>query len=67
MYEFLGRKKITIPISFEDFQNNVEKYLIQYIDNAASQHRKNVEEIELLHKEFLGQQQILYSKKRYDM
>lgn len=67
MYEFLGRKKITIPISFEDFRNNVEKYLIQYIDNAASQHKQNVEEIELLHKEFLGQQQILYSKKRYDM
>lgn len=67
MYNFEGRKKITIPVSLEDFEKDIPYYLKKYIDNAVSQHNENVKEIEFLHREFLGQQDILKSKKRYDL
>ena len=67
MYEFVGRKKITIPVSIEEFENDIPKYLKKYIDSAAKQHQENVQEIQALHKEFLGQQRILTEKKRYDL
>lgn len=66
MYNFIGRKKIKIPISKEEFYENVEENLIEFIGGAVSEHQNNVKEIEELHREFLGQQQIINSKKRYD-
>ena len=66
MYNFVGRKKIQIPISKEDFYKNITGNLLEFIGGAVSQHQVNVEEIQALHKEFLGQQTIIKSKKRYD-
>lgn len=67
MYEFIGRRQIKIPISKEDFLKNIEGNLLEFIDVAVKQHQQNVEEIKYLHKEFLGQQQIIKDKKRYDL
>lgn len=67
MYDFEGRKKITIPVSLEDFEQDIPYYLEKHIDDAVNQHNKNVKEIEILHREFLGKQDILKSKRRYDL
>lgn len=66
METFIGRKQITIPISKENFFENVEENLGLFLGNAISQHQKNVKEIEFLHKEYLGEQTIINSKMRYD-
>lgn len=62
----LGRKKIVIPISKEDFNKDIVYYCKEFINNAVQQHNKNVEEIQYLHQQYLGEQDILNSKKRYD-
>lgn len=61
-----GRKKIIIPISKEEFLEDVKGNIAKYISTAASQHAFNISEMEHIHNQYLGKQEILSDKKRYD-
>lgn len=61
-----GRQKVVIPISREDFYNDIKGSLEEHIGTAVKIHKKNVEEIQYIHKQYLGIQDLLSEKKRYD-
>lgn len=65
MRTLIGRKQVIIPISKEDFYEDVIGSLKKHLSSAISIHKENVSEIEYLHKHYLGKQDIL-CKKRYD-
>ena len=64
--DLTGRKVVTIPVLKSEFNKKPKKYLEEYLSQAISTHRRNVEEIEYIHKQYLGNQDILCNKKRYD-
>lgn len=66
MRKLVGRKKVVLPISKEDFYNNIYGSLKEYLGNAISTHNSNVSDIKYLHKVYLGMQDIYYEKTRYD-
>lgn len=66
MRKLVGRKKVVLPISKEDFYNDIYGSLKKFLGNAISTHNSNVSDIKYLHKVYLGMQDIYYDKKRYD-
>ena len=64
--ELLGRKVIKIPVSKVEFNKNPKKFLEKYLSTAIDEHRENVNEIQYIHNQYLGKQDILTTKKRYD-
>lgn len=61
-----GRKKVVIPISRDDFYEDVIGNLKKYLGKALLIHNKNVDECRYLHNQYLGDQDILHEKTRYD-
>lgn len=66
MRTLTGRKKIIIPISKEDFYLDIVGNLKEHMSGILKTHRENVEDCEYLHKQYLGDQDILREKVRYD-
>ena len=65
MREFYGRKKITIPVSKENFNKKPLEYIEHYMQNCLSINEKNQKECEELNDIYLGKQDIL-SKTRFN-
>ena len=61
-----GRKKVIIPISADEFYKDVVGMLKKHLPTAIQTHNENVRDIEKLEKQYLGNQDILAEKKRYD-
>ena len=61
-----GREKVVIPISRDDFYEDVIGNLKKYLGKALLIHNKNVDECRYLHNQYLGDQDILHEKTRYD-
>lgn len=66
MKTLIGRKKVVIPISKEDFYENVIGSLKDHLSTAISIHKENVDDCKYLHKHYLGEHDILSEKIRYD-
>ena len=66
MKTLTGRKKVVIPISKDDFYENIIENLKEHLDTALKIHKTNADECQYLHKQYLGNQDILTEKKRYD-
>lgn len=64
--ELKGRQKVVIPISREDFFNDIKGSLENHIGTAVKIHNQNIGEIDYIHKQYLGLQDLLTEKKRYD-
>lgn len=58
-YEMSGRRKIKIPVSFEDFIKDPVKNITEYLHDVLEAHKKNVSEIEYLKMYSNGIQNIL--------
>lgn len=63
---FTGRKLVTMPISKEEFENDIVGSLQKYLEEAIAIHKTNVKDIKSLHEVYLGKQDILTNKTRYD-
>lgn len=61
-----GRKVVTIPISKDEFVDNPIGCLKENLSTAVATFNSNVNDINYLHKSYLGSQQILTNKRRYD-
>lgn len=61
-----GREQVVIPITEEEFFENLEESLKKYIGGAYQIHQRNVLVMKYLHKQYLGEQDIIQDKKRYD-
>lgn len=61
-----GRKKVIIPISADEFYKDVVGMLKKHLSTAIQTHNENVRDIEKLEKQYLGNQDILTEKQRYD-
>ena len=66
MRTLVGRKKVIIPISKKDFYSNIVANLKEHLGKALTIHKQNVEDCKYLHDQYLGDQDILYEKVRYD-
>lgn len=66
MEVYTGRRKITIPLTQDEFNQDIINSLKKYISGAVGIHNLNVAEIKYLHKQYLGEQDILTEKRRYD-
>lgn len=58
MQNFNGRKKITIPVSVEKFNQNPVLWILKYMASCVSQNEENTKEIERLREIYLGNQDI---------
>lgn len=54
-----GRIKITIPVSYEDFQKNPIKYIDHYLSSCISKNNQNRNDAEELNRYYTGIQDIL--------
>lgn len=54
-----GRIKITIPVSYEDFQKNPIKYIDHYLSSCISKNNQNKNDAEELNRYYTGIQDIL--------
>ena len=61
-----GRRKVVIPITKEEFNEDIVGSLKKYLQDALKIHNKNVKDFTYLHNVYLGQHDILTDKKRYD-
>lgn len=55
---YTGREKITIPVSFEDFNNSPLKYIEHYLSNVVSKNNNNKQEADELRGIYKGLQSI---------
>jgi len=58
MQNYRGRKKITIPVSVEKFNQNPVLWILKYISSCVSDNNINTEEIEKLREIYTGHQSI---------
>lgn len=66
MRTLIGREKVIIPISKEDFLEDIVGSLKDHLGHALALHRKNADECAYLHKQYLGDHDIISEKVRYD-
>lgn len=62
----LGRTQVIMPITKEDFYNDIEYALKTYLGGCVDIHNQNVKEIEYLNEVYKGKHDILDDKKRFD-
>ena len=55
---YTGREKITIPVSFDNFNNNPLKYIKHYLSNVVSKNKENKQEADELRGIYKGLQSI---------
>lgn len=65
MEQLQGRKKITIPVSKEKFDESPLKYIEHYLSGCLSTNQKNQAEFKYLNEVYLGDQEIL-NKTRFN-
>lgn len=63
---YSGRKIVKLPISKQDFEEDILGNLKEYLGYAIKTHNSNVNDIKKLHKVYLGDQDIYNDKTRYN-